>query len=38
MEKKQLPDGVTTYLADTKDIASYADASEAPRRNQRRLW
>ncbi|UUF00335.1 DUF2235 domain-containing protein [Xanthomonas hortorum pv. pelargonii] len=29
MEKKQLPDGVTTYPADKKDVASYADASKA---------
>lgn len=29
MEKKPLPDGVTTYPADAKDIASYGDASKA---------
>ncbi|CAD7728766.1 hypothetical protein LMG31884_42660 [Xanthomonas hydrangeae] len=29
MEKKPLPDGVTTYHADAKDIASYGDASTA---------
>ncbi|WAH64139.1 phospholipase effector Tle1 domain-containing protein [Xanthomonas hortorum] len=29
MEKKPLPDGVTTYPADAKDLASYVDASNA---------